>query len=46
MVKEIRIYIEGGGDGRNTKALMRQGWTLDKDNNINGIYRISAAWEP
>ncbi|MCP4700690.1 MAG: glycosyltransferase [Gammaproteobacteria bacterium] len=21
-------------------------WTLDKTNNINGIYRISAAWEP
>ncbi len=21
-------------------------WTLDKTNNINGIYRISAVWEP
>jgi len=27
MVKEVRIYIEGGGDGRNTKALMRQGFS-------------------
>ncbi len=26
MVKEIRIYIEGGGDGKNTKALLRQGF--------------------
>lgn len=26
MVKEIRIYIEGGGDGKNTKALMKQGF--------------------
>ncbi|MEG3906708.1 DUF4276 family protein [Microcoleus sp. w2-18bC1] len=25
MVKEIRIYIEGGGEGKNTKALLRQG---------------------
>ncbi|WGV27001.1 DUF4276 family protein [Halotia branconii] len=24
MVKEVRIYIEGGGDGKNTKALIRQ----------------------
>jgi hypothetical protein len=26
MVKEIRIYIEGGGDSANTKALLRQGF--------------------
>lgn len=26
MVSEIRIYIEGGGDGKNTKALIRQGF--------------------
>ncbi|WP_066384778.1 MULTISPECIES: DUF4276 family protein [unclassified Anabaena] len=25
MVKEVRIYVEGGGDGKNTKALIRQG---------------------
>jgi len=27
MIKEIRIYIEGGGDGKNTKALIRQGFS-------------------
>ncbi len=27
MVSEVRIYIEGGGDGKNTKALMRQGFS-------------------
>lgn len=27
MVEEIRIYIEGGGDGKNTKALIRQGFS-------------------
>jgi hypothetical protein len=27
MVKAIRIYIEGGGDGKNTKALIRQGFS-------------------
>jgi hypothetical protein len=27
MVGEIRIYIEGGGDGKNTKALIRQGFS-------------------
>ena len=27
MVKEIRVYIEGGGDGKNTKALIRQGFS-------------------
>ncbi len=27
MVKEIRIYIEGGGDSKNTKALLRQGFS-------------------
>jgi hypothetical protein len=27
MVTEIRIYIEGGGDGKNTKALIRQGFS-------------------
>lgn len=27
MVKKIRIYIEGGGDGKNTKALIRQGFS-------------------
>jgi Domain of unknown function (DUF4276) len=27
MTKEIRIYIEGGGDGKNTKALIRQGFS-------------------
>ncbi len=27
MVKEIRIYIEGGGDGKNTKALLREGFS-------------------
>jgi Domain of unknown function (DUF4276) len=27
MVKEVRIYIEGGGDGKNTKALIRQGFS-------------------
>ena len=26
MVKEIRIYIEGGGDGRNTRGLLREGF--------------------
>ncbi|MEM9927651.1 MAG: DUF4276 family protein [Cyanobacteria bacterium P01_D01_bin.50] len=26
MVKEIRIYIEGGGDGKNSKALIRRGF--------------------
>lgn len=28
MVKEIRIYIEGGGDGRNTKQLLRGGFSI------------------
>lgn len=27
MVKEVRIYVEGGGDGRNQKALIRQGFS-------------------
>ncbi|MEM7716577.1 MAG: DUF4276 family protein [Cyanobacteria bacterium P01_A01_bin.68] len=27
MVKEIRIYIEGGGDSNNTKALIRKGFS-------------------
>ncbi|GAB1543406.1 DUF4276 family protein [Scytonema sp. NUACC21] len=27
MVKEIRIYLEGGGDGKNTKALIREGFS-------------------
>lgn len=27
MVKEVRIYIEGGGDGKNTKQLLRQGFS-------------------
>lgn len=27
MVREIRIYVEGGGDGKNTKALIRQGFS-------------------
>jgi hypothetical protein len=27
MVEEIRIYIEGGGDGKNTKALLREGFS-------------------
>lgn len=27
MVKEIRIYIEGGGDSKNTKGLLRQGFS-------------------
>ncbi|MGD1909826.1 MAG: DUF4276 family protein [Rivularia sp. (in: cyanobacteria)] len=27
MVKEIRIYIEGGGDGKNSKALIRRGFS-------------------
>ncbi len=27
MIKEVRIYIEGGGDGKNTKQLLRQGFS-------------------
>jgi hypothetical protein len=27
MIKEVRIYIEGGGDGKNTKASLRQGFS-------------------
>jgi len=27
MVKEIHLFIEGGGDGRNTKALIHQGFS-------------------
>jgi hypothetical protein len=27
MVKEIRIYIEGGGDDRDTKRQIRQGFS-------------------
>ncbi|MCU0544477.1 MAG: DUF4276 family protein [Oscillatoriaceae cyanobacterium Prado104] len=27
MVKEVRIYIEGRGDGKNTKQLLRQGFS-------------------
>ncbi|BCL38201.1 DUF4276 family protein [Nostoc sp. MS1] len=27
MVKEVRIYVEGGGDGKNQKALIRQGFS-------------------
>jgi len=26
MVSEIRVYVEGGGDGKDTKAAMRQGF--------------------
>lgn len=28
MVKEIRIYVEGGGDGANTKALIKGGFNI------------------
>jgi hypothetical protein len=28
MVTEIRVYIEGGGDSRDTKAFLRQGFSL------------------
>lgn len=28
MVKEIRIYIEGGGEGKNTKQLLRGGFSI------------------
>ena len=28
MVKEIRIYIEGGGEGHNTKAQLRKGFKI------------------
>lgn len=28
MVKEVRIYIEGGGDGKDSKAKLRQGFSL------------------
>lgn len=28
MIKEVRIYIEGGGDGKNTKALLRGGFSF------------------
>jgi hypothetical protein len=28
MVKEIRIYVEGGGDGANTKALLKGGFNI------------------
>ena len=28
MVREIRIYIEGGGDSKDTKAFLRQGFSL------------------
>ena len=28
MVKEVRIYIEGGGDGKNTKQLLRGGFSI------------------
>jgi len=27
MVKEIHIFIEGGGDGRNSKALIHKGFS-------------------
>ena len=27
MTREIRIYIEGGGDGRETKARLQQGFS-------------------
>ena len=27
MVKEVRIYIEGGGDGKNSKASLREGFS-------------------
>lgn len=27
MVKGIRVYVEGGGDGRNTKQLLRRGFS-------------------
>lgn len=26
MVREVRIYVEGGGDGKNQKALLKQGF--------------------
>lgn len=28
MVNEIRIYVEGGGEGSNTKAMVRQGFSV------------------
>jgi Domain of unknown function (DUF4276) len=45
MVKEIRIYIEGGGDGKNSKALLRQGFSkfLKELNQLARSKRIK--WE-
>ena len=37
MVNGIRIYIEGGGDGRNTKLVFRQGFSIF----LNGLKSIA-----
>ncbi|MBD2778213.1 DUF4276 family protein [Iningainema tapete] len=45
MVKEIRIYIEGGGDGKNTKALLRQGFSKFFQDIVNQARSQKIAWQ-
>lgn len=45
MVKEIRIYIEGGGDGKNTKALIRQGFSSFLKEIVNIVKIKKIGWK-
>lgn len=45
MVNEIRIYIEGGGDGKNTKALIRKGFSTFFKDIIEVVRSKRIKWE-
>ncbi|MBD2692263.1 hypothetical protein [Anabaena catenula] len=48
MVKEIRIYIEGGGDTKSTKKLIKEGFShflkpiadIARSHKINHVYKL------
>ena len=45
MVKEIRIYVEGGGDGPQTKALVREGFSSFLESVIKRARERRIRWE-
>ncbi len=44
MVTEIRVYVEGGGDGKDTKARVRQGFTGFLSDIINTAREKRIRW--
>lgn len=44
MVKEIRIYIEGGGDSKDSKAFLRQGFSAFFQDLISKARRKGIQW--